>query len=120
MRMRWFALILRYCNVETLQKTSRTCQNEQFEFSVCICFMHNSSIFPSEVKKVEGKSGPTTCYIGVWEQRRYSSYCFLTLAVEGLSGQHHALVMLYPLGKNPWNPLYRRLGRPQSWSGCRG
>jgi len=27
---------------------------------------------------------------------------------------------LYPQGKNPWYPLDRRLGRPQSWSGCSG
>jgi len=28
--------------------------------------------------------------------------------------------LLYPWGKNPWHPFYRRLGRPQSWSGCGG
>jgi len=27
---------------------------------------------------------------------------------------------LYPQGKSPWYPMNRRLGRPQSWSGCGG
>jgi hypothetical protein len=27
---------------------------------------------------------------------------------------------LYLWGKNPWYPLNRRLGVPQSWSGCFG
>jgi hypothetical protein len=27
---------------------------------------------------------------------------------------------LYPEGKNPWYPLYRRLDGPQSQSGCCG
>jgi hypothetical protein len=27
---------------------------------------------------------------------------------------------LYPQGKSPWYPLDRRLGGPQSWSGCEG
>jgi len=27
---------------------------------------------------------------------------------------------LYPQGKSPWYPLDRRLGEPQSWSGCGG
>jgi hypothetical protein len=28
--------------------------------------------------------------------------------------------MLYTWRKDPWYPLYRRLGNPQSQSGCRG
>jgi len=28
--------------------------------------------------------------------------------------------LLNPLGKSPWYPLDRRLGRLQSWSGCNG
>jgi hypothetical protein len=35
----------------------------------------------------------------------------------GVSGQRHAPEALYPRGKDPWYPLYRRLGGPQSWSG---
>jgi hypothetical protein len=27
---------------------------------------------------------------------------------------------LYPQGKSPWQPLNRRLGGPQNWSGCCG
>jgi hypothetical protein len=38
----------------------------------------------------------------------------------GVSGQRHALAALYPRGMDPWYPLYRRLGGPQSWSGYRG
>jgi hypothetical protein len=38
----------------------------------------------------------------------------------GVSGQHHALAALYPRGKDPRYPLYRRLGEPQSQSGRRG
>jgi hypothetical protein len=38
----------------------------------------------------------------------------------GVSGQHHAPVALYPRGKDPRYPLYRRLGGPQSRSGHRG
>jgi hypothetical protein len=45
----------------------------------------------------------------------YSSYSFLTLAVDGVSGQRHAPAALYPR-----YPLYRRLGGPQSRSGHRG
>jgi hypothetical protein len=28
--------------------------------------------------------------------------------------------LLHPQGKSPWYPLDRRLGGPQSWSGCSG
>jgi hypothetical protein len=38
----------------------------------------------------------------------------------GVSGQRHAPVALYPLGKDPRYPLDRRLGGPQSRSGRRG
>jgi hypothetical protein len=54
------------------------------------------------------------------EERMYSSYSFTTSALDGVSGQHHALAALYPWGKDPQYPLYRRLGRPQSRSGHRG
>jgi hypothetical protein len=37
--------------------------------------------------------------------RRYNSYFFLTLALEGMSGQHHALATLYPQGNSPSVPL---------------
>jgi hypothetical protein len=34
-----------------------------------------------------------------------------------VSGQHHTPTALYPRGKEPRYPLYRRLGGPQSRSG---
>jgi hypothetical protein len=37
----------------------------------------------------------------------------------GVSGQRHAPAALYPRGKDPRYPLYRRLGGPQSRSGHR-
>jgi hypothetical protein len=38
----------------------------------------------------------------------------------GVSGQHHAPAALYPRGKDPRYPLYRRLGGSQSRCGHRG
>ena len=40
----------------------------------------------------------------------------------GVSGHLHSLATwpLYLWGKNPWYILNRRLGAPQSWSGCFG
>jgi hypothetical protein len=35
----------------------------------------------------------------------------------GVSGQRHAPAELYPRGKDPRYPLYRKLGGPQSRSG---
>jgi hypothetical protein len=34
-------------------------------------------------------------------ERKYSSYSFLTSAVDGVSGQRHAPAALYPRGKDP-------------------
>jgi hypothetical protein len=53
-------------------------------------------------------------------ERKYISYSFLTLALDGVRSQRHALAALYPRGKNPWYPLDMRLYRPQSRSGYRG
>jgi hypothetical protein len=52
--------------------------------------------------------------------RKYSSYSFMTSALDGVSGQRHAPATLYPRVKDTLCPLYRRLGGPQSWSGHRG
>jgi hypothetical protein len=39
----------------------------------------------------------------------------------GVSGQHRAaFTVFYPQGRDPQNPLDRRLGEPQSFSGHRG
>jgi hypothetical protein len=43
-------------------------------------------------------------------QGKYNSYSFLTSALDGVSGQRHASAALYPKGKDPLYPLYRRLG----------
>jgi hypothetical protein len=51
--------------------------------------------------------------------RVYSSYSFVTSALDGVIGRH-ALAALYPWGKKPWYPLDGRLSEPQSWSGHRG
>jgi hypothetical protein len=53
-------------------------------------------------------------------ERKYSSYSFMTSVLGGVSGQRHVPVALYPRGKEPRYPLYRRLGGPQSRSGHRG
>jgi hypothetical protein len=50
----------------------------------------------------------------------YSSYSFTTSTLNGVSGQCHALDVLYARGKDPRYPLDRRLGGPQSQSGHRG
>jgi hypothetical protein len=42
---------------------------------------------------------------------------FSTSALSGGSGQRHASAALYPQGKDPQYPLYRRLGGPQIRSG---
>jgi hypothetical protein len=52
--------------------------------------------------------------------KRYSSYSFLTSALDGVTCQRHAPAALYPRGKDPRYPLYRKLGGPQSRSGHRG
>jgi hypothetical protein len=70
-------------------------------------------------KKVKVK---LSCYMP-WRhtggERRYSTYSYLTSALDGVSSQHRALATLYPQGKNPQYPLGRRLGGPQSQSGRR-
>jgi hypothetical protein len=60
------------------------------------------------------------CHAGAKGERKYSSYSFLTSALDGVSGQSHTLAMLYPQGKYFQYPLVMRLGGPQSWSGDRG
>jgi hypothetical protein len=41
------------------------------------------------------------CHAGTKEERRYSSYSFLTSAVDGVSGQHHNLAAIYALERTP-------------------
>jgi hypothetical protein len=68
----------------------------------------------------KSKSSPATRHEGKCGERRYSSYSYLTSALDGVSGQRHAPAALYPRGKDPLYPLDRRLGGPQSRSGRRG
>jgi hypothetical protein len=42
-----------------------------------------------------------SCHRGIWGGRRYSSYSFLTSALDGVSGQHHAPVLFYPRERTP-------------------
>jgi hypothetical protein len=53
-------------------------------------------------------------HAGAKGERRYSSHSFSTPALDGVSGQRHALAALYPRFQ-----LDTRLGEPQSWFGCR-
>jgi hypothetical protein len=43
-------------------------------------------------------------HAGAKGERKYSSYSFLTLTLDGVSGQRHALAALYPRGKDLWCP----------------
>jgi hypothetical protein len=47
---------------------------------------------------------PATCRGGAWGERMYSSYSFLTSAVDGVSGQRHAPAALCHRGKDPRYP----------------
>jgi hypothetical protein len=62
---------------------------------------------------------PATRHGGAWGERRYSSYSFLTSALDGgewsASRPGHTL----PRGKDPLYPLCRRLDGPQSRPGHR-
>jgi hypothetical protein len=49
-------------------------------------------------------------------EEEYNFYSFKTSALDGVSGQRHALAALYFQGKDPRYPLYSRLGGPQSRS----
>jgi hypothetical protein len=51
---------------------------------------------------------------------RYSSYSFLTSALDGGEWSASRPGRALPWGKDPRYPLYRRLGGPQSRSGHRG
>jgi hypothetical protein len=65
------------------------------------------------------KSSPATRPGGVWGERRYSSYSFLTSALDWGEWSASRPGRALPRGKDPRYPLYRRLGGPQSRSGHR-
>jgi hypothetical protein len=52
-------------------------------------------------------SCPATCHGGTCGERSFSSYSYLTLALDVVSGQRHSPVALYPRGKDPLYPLDR-------------
>jgi hypothetical protein len=58
-------------------------------------------------------------HAGAKDNRRYSSYSFLTLALDGDQMSASRPGRALPLEKDPQYPLDRRLGRPQSWFGHR-
>jgi hypothetical protein len=78
---------------------------------------HEPSAFRTRLG--EGKVVPLHAIDGAWGERWCRSCTFLTSVLEGVSCQHHAPPALYPRGKSPRYPLYRRLGGPQSRSGRR-
>jgi hypothetical protein len=43
-------------------------------------------------------------------ERRYSAYIFLTPVLDWVTGQHHALVALYPRRKNPGVAIGEEVG----------
>jgi hypothetical protein len=80
-------------------------------------FNHLSVMEDLQLLLGKGKTVPQHTYGGTGG---YSFCSFMTLALDGVSGQRHASAMLYPWGKDPRYPLDRRLGGPQSRSGRRG
>jgi hypothetical protein len=76
----------------------------------------------SKVSKVKSRDVPLPPCRHQGKEEVYSSYSFLTLALDGVSGQRHALAMLYPWERIPLlpYPLNRMLGGSQRWSGHRG
>jgi hypothetical protein len=62
-----------------------------------------------ESSHVIKQSSPATRHGGAWGQRRYSSYSFLTSALDGVSGQRHAPAALFPGERTPgthWTGLW--------------
>jgi hypothetical protein len=67
----------------------------------------------------EGKEVNLSRYrvAGAKEERKYSSYSFLTSALNAGEGSASFPGRALPPGKNPRYPLDRRLDGSQSWSG---
>jgi hypothetical protein len=75
---------------------------------------------PFVVLLTKKQSSNATCHGGAWGERRYSSYSFLTSALDGGEWSASRPGRALPRGNDPWYPLYRRLGGSQSRSGHRG
>jgi hypothetical protein len=69
---------------------------------------------------LKSKAVPIHAMVALGGERRYSSYSFLTSALDGMSGQRRASAALYPGERTPRYPLHKSLGGPQSRSGHGG
>jgi hypothetical protein len=116
-----FIKILRITN----HKFSILVKTQEYEFMKCLqghhCNMTVSTnhedlwhkkirrwnVFHEMGSKKAKQSSPATCHGGAWEEKKYSSYSFLTSALDGgewsASRPGHALSR----GKDPRYPLYR-------------
>jgi hypothetical protein len=63
---------------------------------------------------------PTIRHAGAKGEKKYSSYSFLTSALDGVRGQRQSPAALYSQERYSRYLLDRRLGRPQIRSGHRG
>jgi hypothetical protein len=84
-----------------------------------LMFQAKSVLFQHKLKLIYkgiDKAFPQHTYGGAGGKRMYSSYSFLTSALDAVSALPRAL----PRGKDPRYPLYRRLGGSQSRSGHTG
>jgi hypothetical protein len=74
---------------------------EAKEFYCSLCVETSSEAHPLSYPMDKKQSSPATRHGGAWGERRYSSYSFLTSALDGVSGQRHAPAALYPRIKDP-------------------
>jgi hypothetical protein len=68
------------------------------------------------VSLVWGLSCPATRHAEAKGERKYSSYSFFTSALDGVSDHRHAPAALFPRGKDPRYPLYRKVVSKHFWS----
>jgi hypothetical protein len=67
-----------------------------FAYICNICNFRQSMLFYVGLCRLKKQSSPATSHGGTWGERRSSSYSFLTLALDGVSGQRHAMAALCP------------------------
>jgi hypothetical protein len=58
-------------------------------------------VFTPSAPGGSNQSSPATRHRGAWGERRYSSYSFMTSALDGVSGQLHAPAALCPRERTP-------------------
>jgi hypothetical protein len=95
--------------------TTTTLLKKLFVFSLNV----SKNICSISKKAKKKQSSPATRPDGAWGERRYSSYSFLTSALDGDEWSASFPGRALPRGKDPRYPLYRRLDGPQSRSGHR-